>query len=71
MVADPFTGPTGSINSVALSFNEQHIVSVSYKTIWVQNATTGKTVAGSFSGCTDPVLSVAFSPDGQHIVSGS
>ena len=71
-MAGPFAGHTGSVFSVALSPDEQHITSGSSdNTIRVWNATTGETVAGPFAGHIDSVNSVAFSPDGQHIISGS
>jgi WD40 repeat protein len=71
-VADPFTGHTDWIWSVAFSPDGQHIVSGSGDgTIRVWDAMAGATAAGPFTGHTDQVNSVAFSPDGQHVVSGS
>jgi WD40 repeat protein len=71
-VADPFTGHTNWVLSVAFSPDGQHVVSGSRDdTIRVWDAKTGEIAAGPFAGHTNRVNSAAFSPDGQHIVSGS
>ena len=72
MEADPFTGHSDPVESVAFSPNGQHIVSCSEdRTIRVWDAMMGEPAADPFTGHTDLVRSVAFSPDDQYVVSGS
>ncbi|MCC5652758.1 serine/threonine protein kinase [Nostoc sp. XA013] len=66
-----FTGHSKGVSSVAISSNEQIIVSASEdKTIIVWNLTTGEQIY-TLSGHSGAVNSVAISPDGQTVVSGS
>jgi WD40 repeat protein len=68
----PFSGHTGSVNSIAFSPDGHPIPSAYYDhTIRVWDAATGETIAGPFTGHTFWVRSVAFSPDGNRIASAS
>ncbi|MBD2609722.1 serine/threonine protein kinase [Nostoc punctiforme FACHB-252] len=66
-----FTGHLKRVRSVAISSNEQILVSASEdKTIIVWNLNTGEQIY-TLSGHSNPVNCLAISPDGQTVVSGS
>ncbi|KAG9123932.1 hypothetical protein FRC07_013458 [Ceratobasidium sp. 392] len=68
----PLKGHTDSVNSIAISSDNQYIVSGSNDlTIRIWDAKTGAAISSLPTGHSDDVSSVAISPDGQRIVSGS
>ncbi|KAG9090744.1 hypothetical protein FRC06_000894 [Ceratobasidium sp. 370] len=72
VLAGPFRGHTGCVNSVAHSPDGKHVVSGSNDTtVRVWDAYTGQTTLGPLEGHASSVTSVAFSPNGSRIVSGS
>ncbi|KAG9089578.1 hypothetical protein FRC06_001481 [Ceratobasidium sp. 370] len=72
VLAGPFRGHTGRVNSVAYSPDGKHVVSGSSdNTVRVWDACTGQTTLGPLQGHTGWDRGVAFSPNGSRIVSGS
>ncbi|KZP18430.1 WD40 repeat-like protein [Athelia psychrophila] len=72
LVAGPFKGHEGPVNSIAFSHDGARIASGSDDhTVCVWDARTGELVGRPFEGHTEDVNSVAFSPDGERIASGS
>jgi WD40 repeat protein len=72
VISGPFTGHTGSVNSVAFSPDGERVASGSTdKTIHVWDVKTGKVTSRLSKGDMEAVCSVAFSPDSKRTVSGS
>lgn len=64
-------GHEGTINSIALSPNKQHVASASSdKTIRIWNIETGKLIK-QINGHENSVYAIAYSPDGKLLVSAS